>query len=280
MEPQPNIWRARIAGTEYPAQDVETLRQWAQQGRLGRDDTVWDPRVAKWKLSRDIAELQNLYYPPVLFSPRWKYDLFLKIWPLYFVLLALLGLLFLSMSIGELADTLRALQWSSTEGRIVRSTVSTVPDPYPSPSGVTRTLYRAEIVYEYRVSGRTYQSTRLQIDNRLPDLFTDRQQAEHQTAPYRPSDSVVVYFDPRNPQTATLDRDEVNIIMFCVGLVLTVISVYVLRVWWRKNVSRQSALASDGSTPRFCNNCGYRLQTRVAFCSGCGAPLQPPIRRS
>jgi Protein of unknown function (DUF3592)/GYF domain 2 len=280
MERQPYLWRARINGTEYPAQDFETLRQWAQQGRLGRDDSVWDPHASEWKLSRDIAELRNVYYPPVLLTARWKYDLFLQIWPLCFVMLALLGLLLLSGSIGTLADTLRALPWSSTQGHIVQSTVSTVPDSFPPPNGVTRTFYRPEIIYEYQVSGRTYQSTRLQIDSGDPDLFSDRQAAEQLTAPHHPGDSVIVYFDPKNPQTATLDRNQINIVMFCVGLAFTAIAFYVLRLWWRKSVSRKSALASAAAlTPKFCSNCGYALKGRVSFCSGCGAPMEPSLLR-
>jgi hypothetical protein len=234
---------------------------------------VWDPRVSEWKLSRDITEFRNVYYPPFLLASRWKYDLFLAIWPLFFVALALLGMVFLSASMGvPLADTLRALRWPSTDGRIVRSTVSPVAVPYPS--GVTLTSYRADIAYEYHASGRTYQSTRLEIDSNPADLFTDLQDAEKQTAAHRPGDSVVVYFDPARPQTATLDRNEESIFIFCAGLALTVISVYVLGRWWRKRNSRQSASMSAGSTRGFCSNYGYSLNSGVAFCSGCGTPVK------
>lgn len=226
----PPTW-VRIGGSSYPVADVATLRAWAREGRLGRDDLVWEAGASQWIPARDVQDLRSEFYPPGVV--KWKYDLFLKIWPMYFVVLALAGLFTImgSFSYG-LASAVPALRWQSTSGTILRSAVS---EEDIGPTGYPVIRYRPVVEYQYRALGRTLTSTRRDLASHGDeDRYPDRARAEEIAAALPVKGRVTVYFDPGEPQQATLDRGEGTIVAFIIGALMMAIAFVVLRGWWRR----------------------------------------------
>jgi Protein of unknown function (DUF3592) len=67
----------------------------------------------------------------------------------------------------------------------------------------TTTVFRPTIVYEYIVGDQTYRSDRVGFTGRR---YTASSQAESFLHLYIISDTVIVYYNPNDPQRAVLDR--------------------------------------------------------------------------
>ena len=234
-----DAWWFRIGEKSFAAPDAKTLVTWAREGRFERNDLVWDPRSQRWSAAREVPELRTVFYPWGVV--RWKYDLFLVIWPLYVVIGGAAGL---SMILGSidlgLFSAIRALRWPSTQGRAVTSRINV--NVFAGPAA-TVTRYESEVAYEYEVGGRRVQSTRL--DFHPPDEPTiDRARAEAVTDRYPVGQAVAVFYDPANPSNATLDRGEGTLVAFAPGLVLMVVAILILRAWWIRRRATPKATAS------------------------------------
>jgi hypothetical protein len=95
-----------------------------------------------------------------------------------------------------------ALAWPSTEGRIVESRVESKMLPGDRPN----TRFAPRITYEYSVHGRAYRSERVAFDEIFWSLAP---QAARTTVARYPSDTqVTVYYNPRRPEEAVLERGE------------------------------------------------------------------------
>ena len=92
----------------------------------------------------------------------------------------------------------QAQSWPSVPGSIVKSEVTAFTE---TEDGRTRTMYRPEIEYSYRVGANDYRSTQIQLG--LTSAGSKRS-AEKTVAKYREGDSVTVHYDPANPGTAAL----------------------------------------------------------------------------
>ncbi len=230
-EPPAPPWWVLIRGVSFPAPDVATLRKWAAEGRFSRDDLVWNADRTQWIAARNVDELRSQFYPP--FVTRWRYDAFLAVWPLYFVILGLAGAVAVFASLGMgLLSAVDALRWQSADGTIIRSTVS---EENIASFGPPVFNYRPSIRYQYRVSGRLYTSARRDFaQDAASDIYPDRARAEAITAIFPVNDRVIVYFDPRAPSNATLDRCEGTMVAFVVGMVMLALALFVLHAWWRR----------------------------------------------
>lgn len=51
-------WKVRKDNQEFPCCDIATLKQWARDGRIQREDYVFNPVLGQWLYARDAAELQ------------------------------------------------------------------------------------------------------------------------------------------------------------------------------------------------------------------------------
>jgi TM2 domain-containing membrane protein YozV len=58
-------WYCSIAGQRYGPVPQETLRQWAQEGRLGRSDLVWGEMMDNWVPAGSVPELFAGAPPPM-----------------------------------------------------------------------------------------------------------------------------------------------------------------------------------------------------------------------
>jgi hypothetical protein len=92
-----------------------------------------------------------------------------------------------------------AAAWPSTRGRIVRSTLRA--QHHRQQTGVTKVNTAADIEYEYTLGDRAFRGTRIGIG----DIAGARlQQALNH---YSVGATVPVYYDPKNPESALLERD-------------------------------------------------------------------------
>jgi hypothetical protein len=93
------------------------------------------------------------------------------------------------------------LAWPATAGRIVESRVEQKHLPGDRPN----VRFAPRITYEYTVDGRSYRSERLAFREVFWSLAP--QAATVKVARYPAGAEVTVYYDPRHPDEAVLERD-------------------------------------------------------------------------
>jgi len=96
--------------------------------------------------------------------------------------------------------TLAALNWPSTEGRIVESAVDAKRLPGDRPN----VRFAPRIAYEYSVDGRRYRSEHIAFGATSWSLAP--QAARATVARYPSGRSVTVYYNPKRPEEAVLHR--------------------------------------------------------------------------
>lgn len=99
-----------------------------------------------------------------------------------FVLYGLYGLFIINQS----------RSWPSVEGRIVSSQIIRGPKKFES-----------AIEYEYVVDGKVYYNSRIKLSNMAEPAI----QVKAKVQKYAKGARVVVYYDPKNPQSATIERN-------------------------------------------------------------------------
>jgi hypothetical protein len=100
--PEAGQW-AFIDGKCRWAPDVSTLRSWAMDGHLPRNAKVWDSERRVWTVATKVRELQSAFYPMPLVV-KWRYDLWLALWPFFVLLIGVLGMNLIGLAITELAS--------------------------------------------------------------------------------------------------------------------------------------------------------------------------------
>lgn len=235
-EPQ---WWVRIDEASHPVPDTATLRAWVRDGRLRRNDLVWRPADKTWVVASEVEELRPQFYPLAIDATgRAKYDLFLLVWPFLSLLLGLFGLLVMLGGLnGGLLPAIGALSWTNTQGRITGSTVAARDERIIS--GTTVTRFRPQIRYEYSFANRNYESSRIDFSEHPDgDESVNRNDAEQVVARY-PAGPVMVYVDPNDPQSSTLDRGDGPIAAFVVGSVMMGVAILILAL--RRRYRRSAA---------------------------------------
>jgi hypothetical protein len=226
-------WWVRIGDVSRWVADTPTLHSWVREDRLSRHDLVFDPETSRWIRAADVRELRDQFYP-LGFPTRWRYDLFVKLWPLYVVVAFFIGLVCILGSLeAGCVDSVRSLLWTKTDGVITRSDVSVESEKMVS--GTVLTWYRPEIRYEYRLGNHRYESDRIDFAPPLErSRLFDRKVADGMVSRYPAGQRLTVYVDAAHPDLATLDRGEASIVVFLIGVVITVGATLVLRLWWRR----------------------------------------------
>ena len=227
-------WWVRIYSKSHWVPDTATLRSWVGDGRLGRNDLVWDPDTSQWIRSTDVKKLRSQFYPFEPIQTRWRYEAFLVVWPFMMLMFGAVGAVVIAATMDSgLLSTIRALTWKKTEGRITRSAMPAEVERFGN--GTTRTRYRVNFQYEYRLDRRRYESSRVDfsagaVDNKLLD-YAD---AERVVGRYPAGRRLAVYFDPGEPASAVLDRGTGIIMGFFIGIGMTAVATLVLVAWWRR----------------------------------------------
>ncbi len=158
------------------------------------------------------------------------------------ILLPICGLLFIAVAVYLLLRALkgtRAERWPQVEAVITRSMLKT---QYASDSGLSpsktdyvsgsdvgpRTMYQADIIYEYRVAGTTYKGHRVST----LDTSTNSKALAVKVRDRYPLDArVKAYVDPRDPEFAVLETGVSTSAIFLVavfalmGMIMLLISM-------------------------------------------------------
>ena len=110
--------------------------------------------------------------------------------------LVLLGIYFLFHNRRSRAQLETSSRWPSVPGRIQSSEVK-------REGASSKKVYRARVKYTYEVAGTTYKSRAITLGGQL---HKGRQLAEERVARYPEGSTHPVYYDPRSPKTACLER--------------------------------------------------------------------------
>ncbi|HWS23803.1 MAG TPA: DUF3592 domain-containing protein [Anaerolineales bacterium] len=110
-------------------------------------------------------------------------------------------------------------KWSVVQGKIISSDTSE--------SGIRHNKrYSANILYEYTVDGKSFQSKVVDVTEMLKVNLGGRQSAENLAAKYIDNMVVQVYYDPSNPENSVLELNP-NWILILQGVgVLVVAGVF------------------------------------------------------
>jgi hypothetical protein len=54
-------WKIKRGDQEFTCGSADTLRQWAGDGRIQREDYVFNPVMEKWLYAKDTAEIQTCF---------------------------------------------------------------------------------------------------------------------------------------------------------------------------------------------------------------------------
>ncbi len=127
-----------------------------------------------------------------------------------------------------LREARASVTWPAVDGRIVESELAF--ELIKSGHNVHR-QYKAHVVYEYSIGGRTYRSDRVAFND---DGGSGPQPVQRTVNRYPRGARVTVYCDSRNPQTAVLERGAAavrkarneTLAMGLVGLGLALLGVF------------------------------------------------------
>ena len=95
-----------------------------------------------------------------------------------------------------------SLNWQSATGKVNFTEVQTS-------TGIDeRYRYTPIVYYSYQVGDQTYESTRIALGREYK--FALPQKAEEKLAKYPPEREITIYYDPKNPEDAVLERQVVG----------------------------------------------------------------------
>jgi hypothetical protein len=110
-----------------------------------------------------------------------------------------IGGILLGLAIRMAGKARQSLSWPSTEGEIAHSAVLLQRDS--SASETTVVNYRADIVYRYKVNGRSYSSSKIA----LVDLASSSGRAQALVERYPDQSTTEVYYNPADPAESVLE---------------------------------------------------------------------------
>lgn len=95
-------------------------------------------------------------------------------------------------------------EWPVANGRIIEASAFFWRDRKSPGRGRAAAGHVAHLRYEYSVHGQEHVGYRLRFTADNPELFADEQEASALIAPFKPGEPVQVYYEPTNPENATL----------------------------------------------------------------------------
>lgn len=143
----------------------------------------------------------------------------------YWMLVFLLGgLIAMGKGSYDAYQALRSDTWSTVEGKIVSSSITKVKHPGETPA------YYPDIQYVYQVEGKVYTGNRIfwgEFGSGSPSS------AQAVVNNYKVGMSVTVYYDPRNPANAILERGArwASFALLFGGLLFSIVGVVGFLYW-------------------------------------------------
>lgn len=137
-------------------------------------------------------------------------------WFVYAMLLAPLGLLLVA-AVVKTWQTREARSWPQVPGKVVRSVAEVrevrVSDDDREEGYRLESRNFANVTYEYAVGGRKLRNDRISIGEDLGNF-----EVAEKLAKYPAGSSVTVYYNPRHPDQAVLERDLPKGLWGCLGI--------------------------------------------------------------
>ena len=112
-----------------------------------------------------------------------------------------MGVICLSIGVVGLVGGLASRDWLRTDGVITAASVYTQTG-VSGPDSITSDTYGAKISYDYKVAGVTYTGTRVGFG----DLVGSEKRAQAIVSQYQAGTTVSVFYSPKNPKNAVLER--------------------------------------------------------------------------
>lgn len=134
-----------------------------------------------------------------------------------FLVLVAIGVGALIWGYGSYKKSQEAKSWPTTEGKVISSEVDS---RFSRSKGGTRsrhkTNYSAKVLFEYDVDGKTYTSDKVSLAEYSSSVRSEAQQVVDK---YPVNESVIVYYDPTNPEIAILEPGKLGgiVIPFIIG---------------------------------------------------------------
>ncbi|HEY8334188.1 MAG TPA: DUF3592 domain-containing protein [Tardiphaga sp.] len=146
-------------------------------------------------------------------------------WSVYAMVLAPFGLILVAAA-WKYLQVRQARDWPSTPGRVVVSTsevrdVGVIDDSRDDRRGVEQRNF-ANIVYEYTVSGQKLRNNRVDIGENRGNF-----EVAETIARYPVGADVMVYYNPRHPRDAVLERELPKGIGGCLAIATVIVLVLV-----------------------------------------------------
>lgn len=124
----------------------------------------------------------------------------------------------------DLQEAMSSYSWLSTSGQIVSSQVKKVDRFKEAPS------FYADIAYEYQVAGKKYRGERIFFGEYGSG---SEKEARSWVDKYRVGQTVTVYYHPRQPERAVLERGArfATFVLIFIGLIFGLVGLGGF-VWW------------------------------------------------
>jgi hypothetical protein len=122
-------------------------------------------------------------------------------WIICWAFILIGGLAFYFMFIRPVAGVIAARDWVQTPCKVITSRVRQYE--HTDDEGRTRTTYRADILYEYTIGGRTYRSNRLDFTGMSTSGYESKAKL---VRAHPPGAQKRCWVDPQDPYEAALDR--------------------------------------------------------------------------
>ena len=145
-------------------------------------------------------------------------------WMVYAIPLAMVGLVAFAVFYKYL-EVQKVAWWPQAPGKVVVSTSEQRPVGSFDDGGGSREDIRnfAKIVYEYEVSGQKMRASRVSIGEDMGNFMV-----EETIARYPVGKAVTVYYNPRRPKEAVLEREMPKGVFGCaiIGIVVSLIGIF------------------------------------------------------
>lgn len=243
------------------------------RGETGwRDDRVWQRRATGqkaaeargeppiWAVVAVIASVALIFVISEL-PDSWKERL-----PFANSTLGVVGLIFLPMAVMLAALILngylkvrQAKGWAQAQGRITRSRMASRSPPPGNTIGKTENV--PDVAYSFPVRGKNYQGNRVSLGN-VSGPFADEALKR-----YPVGATVVVYYDPADPDSNVLERDAPKGIVKGCGGVIAFFVVIGAGIYWAftHGPAALRSVAPDADVPVTLFAAGFGLAALVFF---------------
>jgi len=134
--------------------------------------------------------------------------------PILPLALVIIGCVILYQFLRAFHEMYGCWKWPAAEGKVLRSCREMRTRSH---AGRLKRMEYAKVLYEYKVDGKTYQSTRIYFGPELGGTLASRKAFK-----YPEGATVAVRYNPKNPSEAVLERNA-PAMLFLLGIVVFIV---------------------------------------------------------